>query len=146
MLLISLVDIEVSVFQKSDRNHKVSFFPSSPLFRQLKREGFRSFFFKKKILWISYQSAENCSVVLEMAVVKIFAANLVGSLPILVRVFIGLPSFIRIRSSMEDSTATTIEFLRARLLAERSVSRTARQRADELAERVCFEFIFPFSF
>ncbi|KAJ6986680.1 hypothetical protein NC653_020030 [Populus alba x Populus x berolinensis] len=71
-----------------------------------------------------------------MAVVKIFAANLVGSLPILVRVFIGLPSFIRIRSSMEDSTATTIEFLRARLLAERSVSRTARQRADELAERV----------
>ncbi|KAJ6909166.1 hypothetical protein NC652_020213 [Populus alba x Populus x berolinensis] len=42
----------------------------------------------------------------------------------------------RIRSSMEDSTATTIEFLRARLLAERSVSRTARQRADELAERV----------
>lgn len=37
---------------------------------------------------------------------------------------------------MEDSTAMTIEFLRARLLAERSVSRTARQRADELAQRV----------
>lgn len=30
----------------------------------------------------------------------------------------------------------TIEFLRARLLSERSVSRTARQRADELARRV----------
>ncbi|KAL6326619.1 hypothetical protein AAG906_009745 [Vitis piasezkii] len=37
---------------------------------------------------------------------------------------------------MEDSTAMTIEFLRARLLSERSVSRTARQRADELAQRV----------
>jgi hypothetical protein len=48
MLRISLVDIEVGVFQKSDRNHKVSFFPSSPLFRQLKRVGFRSFSFKKK--------------------------------------------------------------------------------------------------
>lgn len=31
----------------------------------------------------------------------------------------------------------TIEFLRARLLAERSVSRSARQRAEELAKRVC---------
>ncbi|CAK7325305.1 unnamed protein product [Dovyalis caffra] len=37
---------------------------------------------------------------------------------------------------MEDSTAMTIEFLRARLLSERSVSRSARQRADELAKRV----------
>ncbi|KAL6977170.1 hypothetical protein U1Q18_025964 [Sarracenia purpurea var. burkii] len=37
---------------------------------------------------------------------------------------------------MEDSTGMTIEFLRARLLSERSVSRTARQRADELAKRV----------
>lgn len=37
---------------------------------------------------------------------------------------------------MEDSTAKTIDFLRARLLAERSVSRTARQRAYELAKRV----------
>ncbi|XP_057979294.1 uncharacterized protein LOC131165464 isoform X2 [Malania oleifera] len=37
---------------------------------------------------------------------------------------------------MEDSSAMTIEFLRARLLSERSVSRTARQRADELAKRV----------
>lgn len=36
---------------------------------------------------------------------------------------------------MEDSK-TTIEFLRARLLAERSVSQTARQRADELSHRV----------
>ncbi|KAL5569563.1 hypothetical protein UlMin_026138 [Ulmus minor] len=39
-------------------------------------------------------------------------------------------------SSMEGSTAMTIEFLRARLLSERSVSRSARQRADELAKRV----------
>ncbi|OVA03619.1 hypothetical protein BVC80_1651g130 [Macleaya cordata] len=37
---------------------------------------------------------------------------------------------------MEDSTMMTIEFLRARLLSERSVSRTAKQRADELVERV----------
>ncbi|XP_009766592.1 uncharacterized protein [Nicotiana sylvestris] len=36
---------------------------------------------------------------------------------------------------MEDSSMT-IEFLRARLLAERSVSQTARQRAEELSERV----------
>ncbi|XWS75291.1 hypothetical protein CRYUN_Cryun01aG0073700 [Craigia yunnanensis] len=37
--------------------------------------------------------------------------------------------------NMEDSTMT-IEFLRARLLSERSVSKSARQRADELARRV----------
>ncbi|KAF8021834.1 hypothetical protein BT93_G2085 [Corymbia citriodora subsp. variegata] len=37
---------------------------------------------------------------------------------------------------MEDSNAMTVEFLRARLLSERSVSKTARQRADELAKRV----------
>nr|XP_043617699.1 uncharacterized protein LOC122589473 [Erigeron canadensis]XP_043617700.1 uncharacterized protein LOC122589473 [Erigeron canadensis]XP_043617701.1 uncharacterized protein LOC122589473 [Erigeron canadensis] len=37
---------------------------------------------------------------------------------------------------MEDSTAKTIDYLRARLLAERSVSRTARQRAYELGKRV----------
>ncbi|KAL5733653.1 hypothetical protein ACOSQ2_033345 [Xanthoceras sorbifolium] len=37
---------------------------------------------------------------------------------------------------MEDSPAMTIEFLRARLLSERSVSRSARQRANELARRV----------
>lgn len=36
----------------------------------------------------------------------------------------------------EDSSAMTIEFLRARLLSERSVSRSARQRADQLAKRV----------
>ncbi|XP_049379577.1 uncharacterized protein LOC125844328 [Solanum stenotomum] len=36
---------------------------------------------------------------------------------------------------IEDSK-TTIEFLRGRLLAERSASRTAKQRADELAQRV----------
>ncbi|XP_044462038.1 uncharacterized protein LOC123193246 isoform X2 [Mangifera indica] len=42
----------------------------------------------------------------------------------------------RTNSNMEDSTAMTIEFLRARLLSERSVSKSARQRADELARRV----------
>ncbi|KAF5185670.1 Transcriptional regulator atrx [Thalictrum thalictroides] len=38
--------------------------------------------------------------------------------------------------AMEDSTAMTIEFLRARLLAERSISQTARQKADDMAKRV----------
>ncbi|KAL2324897.1 hypothetical protein Fmac_023955 [Flemingia macrophylla] len=42
----------------------------------------------------------------------------------------------RITSCMEDSTAMTIEFLRARLLSERSISRSARQRAEELAKKV----------
>ncbi|XP_010243845.1 PREDICTED: enolase-phosphatase E1-like isoform X2 [Nelumbo nucifera] len=42
----------------------------------------------------------------------------------------------RKNTGMEDSTAMTIDFLRARLLSERSVSRTARQRAEELAKRV----------
>ncbi|KAJ9175425.1 hypothetical protein P3X46_013982 [Hevea brasiliensis] len=42
----------------------------------------------------------------------------------------------RTNSGMEDSTTKTVEFLRARLLSERSVSRSARQRADELAKRV----------
>ncbi|OIV88995.1 hypothetical protein TanjilG_07619 [Lupinus angustifolius] len=37
---------------------------------------------------------------------------------------------------MEDSNEMTIEFLRARLLSERSVSKSARQRADELAKKV----------
>ncbi|XP_059456600.1 uncharacterized protein LOC132186616 isoform X2 [Corylus avellana] len=37
---------------------------------------------------------------------------------------------------MEDSRTMTIDYLRARLLSERSVSRSARQRADELAKRV----------
>ncbi|KAM7526817.1 hypothetical protein LguiA_016719 [Lonicera macranthoides] len=41
----------------------------------------------------------------------------------------------RKNTNMEDSTMT-IDFLRARLLSERSVSRSARQRADELAKRV----------
>ncbi|PIA39192.1 hypothetical protein AQUCO_02700401v1 [Aquilegia coerulea] len=40
------------------------------------------------------------------------------------------------KMAMEDSTAMTIEFLRARLLAERSISRTARQKAEEMARRV----------
>ncbi|KAL0322169.1 UNVERIFIED_CONTAM: hypothetical protein Scaly_2513300 [Sesamum calycinum] len=39
-------------------------------------------------------------------------------------------------SSMEESDSMTIEFLRARLLSERSVSKSARQRADDLAKRV----------
>ncbi|KAK9282736.1 hypothetical protein L1049_010956 [Liquidambar formosana] len=38
-------------------------------------------------------------------------------------------------TAMDDSTVT-IEYLRVRLLSERSVSKTARQRADELAKRV----------
>ncbi|GFQ02621.1 hypothetical protein PHJA_002406100 [Phtheirospermum japonicum] len=38
-------------------------------------------------------------------------------------------------TGMEESNAMTIEFLRARLLSERSVSKSARQRADELAKR-----------
>ncbi|KAL9419238.1 hypothetical protein AB3S75_037067 [Citrus x aurantiifolia] len=42
----------------------------------------------------------------------------------------------RTNSGMEDSNTMTIEFLRARLLSERSVSKSARQRADELARRV----------
>ncbi|KAG6602264.1 hypothetical protein SDJN02_06998, partial [Cucurbita argyrosperma subsp. argyrosperma] len=42
----------------------------------------------------------------------------------------------RIVPGVEDTTAMTIEFLRARLLSERSVSKSARQRADELAKRV----------
>lgn len=37
---------------------------------------------------------------------------------------------------MADSTAMTVDFLRARLLSERSVSRAAKERADELANRV----------
>ncbi|KAK9911966.1 hypothetical protein M0R45_035843 [Rubus argutus] len=42
----------------------------------------------------------------------------------------------RSNSGMEDSSGMTIEFLRARLLSERSVSRSARQRADELEKMV----------
>jgi hypothetical protein len=37
---------------------------------------------------------------------------------------------------MADSTAMTVDFLRARLLSERSVSRAAKERAEELAKRV----------
>ncbi|KAK8676170.1 hypothetical protein V6N13_034223 [Hibiscus sabdariffa] len=44
-------------------------------------------------------------------------------------------TFYMITCNMEDSNMT-IEFLRARLLSERSVSKSARQRADELARRV----------
>ncbi|OVA05955.1 hypothetical protein BVC80_1707g60 [Macleaya cordata] len=40
------------------------------------------------------------------------------------------------KTAMEDSSMMTIEFLRARLLSERSVSKSARERADELANRV----------
>ncbi|XP_043724384.1 uncharacterized protein LOC122671286 [Telopea speciosissima] len=40
------------------------------------------------------------------------------------------------KTEMEDSSRMTIVFLRARLQSERSVSKTARQRADELAKRV----------
>uniref|UniRef100_A0A0E0CAJ5 Uncharacterized protein n=1 Tax=Oryza meridionalis TaxID=40149 RepID=A0A0E0CAJ5_9ORYZ len=37
---------------------------------------------------------------------------------------------------MADSTAMTVDFLRARLLSERSVSRATKERADQLAKRV----------
>ncbi|KAF0919873.1 hypothetical protein E2562_032158 [Oryza meyeriana var. granulata] len=37
---------------------------------------------------------------------------------------------------MADSTAMTVDFLRARLLSERSVSRAAKERGDQLAKRV----------
>ncbi|KAI3995089.1 hypothetical protein MKX01_031891 [Papaver californicum] len=37
---------------------------------------------------------------------------------------------------MEDSPMTTVELLRAQLISERSVSKTARERAEELAKRV----------
>ncbi|KAG0501684.1 hypothetical protein HPP92_001756 [Vanilla planifolia] len=40
------------------------------------------------------------------------------------------------REIMDEKTAMTVEFLRARLLSERNVSRTARQRADVFAQRV----------
>uniref|UniRef100_A0A0R0HWA1 Uncharacterized protein n=1 Tax=Glycine max TaxID=3847 RepID=A0A0R0HWA1_SOYBN len=46
------------------------------------------------------------------------------------------PQDQRVTSCMEDSSAMTIEFLRARLLSERSISRSAKQRADELAKKV----------
>ncbi|KAI5082020.1 hypothetical protein GOP47_0001763 [Adiantum capillus-veneris] len=45
-------------------------------------------------------------------------------------------SMERISSQPEDQSAMTIEFLRARLLAERSASKTARQRARHLALKV----------
>ncbi|XP_073223753.1 uncharacterized protein [Cicer arietinum] len=45
-------------------------------------------------------------------------------------------SVTRVTSCMEDSTSMTIEFLRARLLAERSISRSARQRTAELEKKV----------
>ncbi|XP_027161198.1 uncharacterized protein LOC113762117 isoform X1 [Coffea eugenioides] len=42
----------------------------------------------------------------------------------------------RNNGGLEDLTSMTIESLRARLLSERAMSRTSRQRADELAKRV----------
>lgn len=42
----------------------------------------------------------------------------------------------RSNGGLEDLTTMTIESLRARLLSERAISRTAKQRADELAKRV----------
>lgn len=37
----------------------------------------------------------------------------------------------------KDPTSVTIEFLRARLLAERAVSKSARAKLDGLADKVC---------
>ena len=39
-------------------------------------------------------------------------------------------------AAADATTAMTIDFLRARLLSERSVSRAAKERADHLARRV----------
>ncbi|CAN6341839.1 unnamed protein product, partial [Urochloa humidicola] len=39
-------------------------------------------------------------------------------------------------AAADATTAMTIDFLRARLLSERSVSRAAKERADHLAKRV----------
>ncbi|KAL7107994.1 hypothetical protein ACP275_06G088200 [Erythranthe tilingii] len=49
-----------------------------------------------------------------------------------------MPKLCERRSTTDntESNAMTIEFLRARLLSERSVSKSARQRADELSKRV----------
>lgn len=41
---------------------------------------------------------------------------------------------------MGDSTAMTIEFLRARLLSERTVSKAAKERSEQLATRVSIFF------
>jgi hypothetical protein len=42
-----------------------------------------------------------------------------------------------IDSEAQDPTSVTIEFLRARLLAERAVSKSARAKLDGLADKVC---------
>lgn len=42
-----------------------------------------------------------------------------------------------IDSDGQDPTFMTIEFLRARLLAERAVSKSARAKLDGLADKVC---------
>lgn len=49
---------------------------------------------------------------------------------------------------MEGSPSKRIEFLRAQLFSERSVSQTARQRVDELAKRVIpvFYILHPHTF
>lgn len=44
----------------------------------------------------------------------------------------------------DATTAMTIDFLRARLLSERSVSRAAKDRADQLAKRVRARVRSPF--
>lgn len=46
------------------------------------------------------------------------------------------PSSLTSKIDGVEDSKTTIEFLRGRLLAERSASRTAKQRADELAQMV----------
>ncbi|KAI3832712.1 hypothetical protein MKW98_002258, partial [Papaver atlanticum] len=40
------------------------------------------------------------------------------------------------RTVMEDSSMTTVELLRSQLISERSISKTVRERAEELAKRV----------
>lgn len=46
---------------------------------------------------------------------------------------------------MDENTAMNVEFLRARLLSERTVSKTAKQRAEMLSQRVYCILFFLFN-
>lgn len=56
------------------------------------------------------------------------------------RVIVSYVIVSRSNGGLEDLTTMTIESLRARLLSERAISKTARQRADELTKRVSTNF------
>ncbi|RYQ92485.1 hypothetical protein Ahy_B09g098719 isoform D [Arachis hypogaea] len=64
-----------------------------------------------------------------------------GSLFMVVQISLMDPLNRRRTSLMEDSTILTIEFLRGRLLFERSISRRARQRAEDLEKKAYFWFL-----